>query len=111
MPEPLFNITTAEDELNAGIISDRLRLEFSDNGITLSAKASVTSVTAKAPTWQISDEGEFYIVRKQPAGLNVYAFSCCQCEKPVDISELNKTFYTMFGGTVIYCPSCFEAGV
>lgn len=112
MANPLFAITTkAEDGLIAGGITGSLQQEFADNGIMLSANASIVQIVAKTPTWQISNEGEFYAIRKLSAGLAVYKISCCQCKKAVDISKHNTTYYTMFGGTVIYCPSCFLSGI
>lgn len=110
MPELLFDIEV-EDELFAGVITDHLQEQFADNGIMLSANATIVEISAKSPTWQMSNEGEFYTIRKQPAGLSVYMIPCCQCKKSVDISTHNTTYYAMFGGTVIYCPSCFLAAV
>lgn len=110
MPELLFDIEI-EDELFAGAITDHLQQEFADNGIMLSANASIVWLQAKSSTWQISDKGKFYIIRKQQAGLSVYMIPCCTCKNSVDISISNTTYYAMFGGTVILCPLCFLADV
>lgn len=109
----LFNIVSTEvaDELDAGVISDQLRQAFETHDIILSVKASVTPLKTKLPTWQISNEGTFYSVRKQETLLKVHTFSCCLCKVSIDISKPNETFYPMFGGSAVYCPSCFEKGM
>lgn len=109
----LFNIVSTEiaDELDAGIISDQLRQAFKHHNIILSASASVAPLKAELPTWQISNEGRFYSIRNQEALLRVYEFSCCLCERSLDISKPNEAFYPMFGGNTVYCPLCFGKGI
>lgn len=111
----LFTIISTEvaEELDAGIISDKLRQAFENYGITLSAIASVTPLKTKLPTWQISNEGTFYSIRKHDTLLKVYMFPCCICGRSVDISKPSETFHNVprIGRNTIYCPSCFEKDV
>ncbi len=112
MPNSLFDVTPkVETGLLAGIITDSLQQEFADNGIMLSANASIVQIPTTTPTWQISNEGEFYSIREQPVGFSVYMIPCCICKKSVDTSSHNTTYYAVFGGTVIYCPPCFLANI
>ena len=57
--------------LEARTISDGLRQEFKDNGITLSQSARVTTRSAGAE-WLITDGDRNYIVRKDGSNLNIY---------------------------------------
>lgn len=109
----LFTIISTEvaEELDAGIISDQLRQAFKNYDIVLSVNASVAPLKAELPTWQISNKGTFYSIRKQETLLEVHTFSCCLCKVSIDISKPNKTFYPMFGGIAVYCPSCFAKGI
>ncbi|MDQ1327651.1 MAG: DNA-directed polymerase, partial [Candidatus Poribacteria bacterium] len=79
----LFSISQEfQTELNEVTISDRLQQEFAHNKITLSQKASV-SVEEINNTWQIKDEQQVYVVKKEENKLlNIY-----QVRKNVGLQE------------------------
>jgi RNA polymerase sigma factor (sigma-70 family) len=56
-----------QSDLDSSSISEELRKELEDKGISLSDNAKVSG-----GTWQISDEGKRYIVKKERDKLNVY---------------------------------------
>ena len=69
--EYLFSIEKEfEDELNKGIISEKLRDIFKTNGFPLSENAMVTK--EKDDKWVITDGEKIYIVKKEDGKLNIY---------------------------------------
>lgn len=64
-------------DLNNGVISEDLRLEFEDNEILLSDDASVSKETDTR--WLINDEDKTYVVKKQDEELSI-------CEQ-IDVYE------------------------
>lgn len=60
------------DDLDNAVVSEALRTNFSDNGISLSKEAKI-SVEDKGGKWQIADGGETYAVIEQGGELNAYA--------------------------------------
>ena len=69
--EYLFSIEKEfEDELNKGIISEKLRDIFKTNGFPLSENAMVTK--EKDDKWVITDGKKIYIVKKEDGKLNIY---------------------------------------
>jgi hypothetical protein len=57
--------------LDSGIVSEGLRVEFENNGRSLSQDATVSTVTSGSE-WLITDAGRTYKVKKEGNRLNVY---------------------------------------
>lgn len=70
-PSYLFSIDVEfEDDLNKGIISEKLKDKFKTAVYSLSEKAVVTK--EKDDKWMITDSEKSYIVKKEEGKLNIY---------------------------------------
>jgi len=71
-----FSIDTEfEDDLNKGIISEKLKDILKTEGFPLSENAKVTVTKEKDDKWEITDGEKIYIVKKEDGKLNIYKYS------------------------------------
>ncbi len=61
-----------EDDLNSGIITSDLRMEFQNKGISLSSSANIYIDHPTKGRWRIVDQGIVYTIRKELDQLKVY---------------------------------------
>ena len=68
----LFDAETAfADALNGGVVTDRLKREFSAHGYTLSRHFSMT-IEEPGRLWHVHDPGGIYAIRKEGSQLRIY---------------------------------------
>ena len=60
-----------QDDLDSSIISEGLRQEFENNGVSLSSDANV-QIEKSGTKWLITDEGKEYPIRIEENKLNIY---------------------------------------
>ena len=63
-----------QSDLDSGVVSEALRREFKDNGVSLSANVSISnkSIIWKGNRWLITDNRGRYWVKKEKDELNIY---------------------------------------
>ena len=91
-----------EDDLNNGIISEKLKEILKTEGFPLSENAKVTVTKEKEDKWEITDGEKTYIVKKEDGKLNIYKYS--NEERMNVLSKVVKSLGNSSGDGVILFP-------
>jgi DNA-binding transcriptional ArsR family regulator len=109
-----------KDDLNKGIISEKLKKIFKAEGFSISENAIVTK--EKDDKWRITDREKIYIVKKEDEKLNIYNpttfvdeadFGSARIGGTAEFQEATFTERAIFNGAqiggVFFDPATFEA--